>query len=357
MAGVRQHILPRFLLKGFASRVQGEKVSTWVFRKGENPFETKTENVSVEKHFYGKEGEINADDKITNLEGGFAWLIDELRGKSHGSVVFDPTIADFAAHLSIRTKQIRESFRESAEFLLDQVTEYLSDPHNLKRLLLNNPEVLKEELCKRLEDIPAPQWQKDLLFQLIEINLPALIEGRSPELQKVLQDTVAEVKSIFPKAFREGHIKSLAKNPIAKPRADEYSNLKWFVCQAEHPIILGDTGCLFEVAGERRFKPIDDKGDKIINIFLPISSRKYLIGTTYSVVPQVDIKTLIQATARCSYEYFICSESCPEKAALAASIGTWAGIVSKKELEQLLTEIISDMESGPLGKKATPNEP
>jgi hypothetical protein len=39
MAGVRQHILPRFLLKGFASRLDALEVFTWVFRKGGNIFE------------------------------------------------------------------------------------------------------------------------------------------------------------------------------------------------------------------------------------------------------------------------------------------------------------------------------
>jgi len=68
MAGKRHHILPRFLLKGFASRVQGEGVFSVVYRKDGKPFETNIEKISVEKHFYGKEGEISADEEITDLE-------------------------------------------------------------------------------------------------------------------------------------------------------------------------------------------------------------------------------------------------------------------------------------------------
>jgi hypothetical protein len=154
------------------------------------------------------------------------------------------------------------------------------------------------------------------------------------------------VKTILPKAFREDHIKSLAKNPSPQPRADEYGELKWFVRESESPLILGDTGCLFEIVGERRFKPIDDKGDKLTNIFLPISSNKLVVGTAFSAVPQIDATTLNKAMAKCSYEYFVCSESAPEKAALSSTIGKWSGILSEKEMEQLLGEIIRDIESG-----------
>jgi hypothetical protein len=346
MAGKRQHILPRFLLKGFASRVQDEKVFTWVFRKGGSPFETATENVSVEKHFYGKQGELSADDEITNLEGGYAQLVDTLRGEKDATQVNDPRIADFIAHLIVRTKQLRESFRESAEYVLEQFSDYLSDFDNFKQLVVRNPKLVREELVKILKDIPVPDWQKGMLLELMELHASTLMDEQKSELEKMIQSLFEEVKSILPKAFREGHIKSLAKNPVPKPRADEYRELKWFVRETSRPLILGDIGCLFEIVGERRFKPIDDKGDNIKNIVLPVSSQKLLVGTSFSFVPQIDIKVLNTAIAKCSYEYFVSSESPPEKVALAVSIGSWSGILSKKEKEQLLSEIIHDVESG-----------
>jgi hypothetical protein len=348
MAGKRQHILPRFLLKGFASKVQGENIFAWVYRKGSRPFETKIENISVEKHFYGKEGELSADDEITSLEGGYAYLIDTLRGKKDGTQVSDPEVANFVAHLSIRTKHLRESFRESTEYLLEQFADYLSDFNNFKTLVLSNPKLVREELVKLLKDIPVPDWQKGMLLEVMELYGPALMNEQQPEIEKIIRGLFEEVKSVLPKAFKEGHIKSLAKNPSPKPRADEYGGLKGFVHTTKSSLILGDTGCLFEVVGERRFKPIDDKGDKITNIFLPIASRKLLVGTSFSAVPNLDIKTLNKAIAKCSYEYFVCSESSSDKEALSSTIGMWAGILSKKEMEQLLSEIINDVESGAL---------
>ena len=107
MAGIRQHILPRFLLKGFASQANDKKIFTCVYRKGGIQFETTIENVGLEKHFYGKAGETSADEEITQLEGGFARLIADLRNKPDGACADSKRVSDLVAHLTIRTKQLR----------------------------------------------------------------------------------------------------------------------------------------------------------------------------------------------------------------------------------------------------------
>lgn len=346
MAGKRQHILPRFLLKGFASRTQGESVFAWVYRKGNSPFETKVENISVEKHFYGKEGDVSADAEITTLESGYAYLVGTLRDEKDGTQVTNPLIADYVAHLSIRTKHLRDSFRASTEYLLEQVTEYLADYNNLKRMVLRNPYVIREELAKLLKDIPAPDFYKGMLLEMMELFVPTMMDEMQPQFEVIVRGLFEEVKAVLPKAAREGHIKTLAKNPFSQPRADEYGRLTWFVRESVAPLVLGDVGCVFEIDSERRFKPLDDKGDKIINIFLPIASDKYLIGMSSPGAQEVESKTLNEAMAKCSYEYFICSESSTEKVTLSSVIGEWSGILSAKELEQLSSEIIRDIEQG-----------
>jgi Protein of unknown function (DUF4238) len=70
MAGTRHHIIPRFLLKGFASKVERDQTFAWVFRKGRIPFETNINNI-VENDFYGKEG---ADEAITMAEEAEFWI-------------------------------------------------------------------------------------------------------------------------------------------------------------------------------------------------------------------------------------------------------------------------------------------
>jgi hypothetical protein len=352
MAGKRQHILPRFLLKGFSSRVEGEKVFASVHGKSNPAFETTIENISVEKHFYGKTDEVSADDEITDLEPSFAYLIDSLRQEKHGFCISDPLISDFIAHLSIRTKQIRESFRESTEYLVERLLEYLSDFENSKKLILNNPKMAKQEVTKLLMNIPVPDWQKGMVLELMDIWLPTLVDEHKEEFAAMIQNLFEEIKPILPRAVKEGHIKSLARNPAPSTRADGYRQLNWFIYKADRPVLLGDTGCIFEVTAGRRFKPIDDMADEIVNVFLPITSGLMVVGTRYSSLPRIDEKPFIKAIAKCSYDYFVCSHSSREIETLSNSIGEWSGILSKKEIEQILNECINDIETGALATES-----
>ena len=42
---VNSHFIPQFLLKGFASREEGDETYVYVFREGARSFETNTKNV------------------------------------------------------------------------------------------------------------------------------------------------------------------------------------------------------------------------------------------------------------------------------------------------------------------------
>ena len=85
MAGPRQHILPRFLLKEFASRIDGDKIFTWVYWRNGKVLEVSIKDVSVEKYFYGKGAEISVDAEITALEDKFAIFLHELRRRPDGT--------------------------------------------------------------------------------------------------------------------------------------------------------------------------------------------------------------------------------------------------------------------------------
>ena len=72
MAGTRHHIVPRFLLRGFASHKVGDETYAWVYRAGREPFNTNITNIAVEGHFYTHKNRSNVDDSITDAEGPFA---------------------------------------------------------------------------------------------------------------------------------------------------------------------------------------------------------------------------------------------------------------------------------------------
>jgi hypothetical protein len=67
--------------------------------------------------------------------------------------------------------------------------------------------------------------------------------------------------------------------------------------------IARDTACLFETAGARRFKLLDDGDDRIQRIYLPLALDRILVGTPYKKSPKVDAVVLNKAIVRCSYDF------------------------------------------------------
>jgi hypothetical protein len=357
MAGIRQHILPRFLQKGFASRVtkktgKQDIVYTWVYRKGTAPFETATENVGVEKYFYGKAGELNVDDEITDIETEFVEVIAELRGKGDGFKISEPMVADFIGHLSIRTKHLRDSFVDMAEMFSTILFGYLADFKKLRAWVLEyhkrHPELIKKTVDEELNKMQLTRIQKLRMreYMIMQLRPERIVMGMDKDksnyefLFNSLTPTFLEQ---IPNIAREGHIKALAKNLVPEPRMEVYRQLHWFVCKSNVPLILGDVGVLFEVAGVKQFMSLTGKEDELKAAFLPISSDTMVVGTSFSEVPKVNFGTLNEAIARHSRDFFISGQVSPEIESLQPLLGTRAEIFSEQEIEQILMEGMNEM--------------
>lgn len=346
MAGKRQHIIPRFLQKGFASEIRDDKVFSWLYRKDIKPIEVSTKDIYVEKNFYGQEGPASTDEIITDLEiEKFSPLCDELRKREGNVTEYSQQIAEFVANTSIRTIHLRNCFRESSERLTTEIGNYIFEYENIKRLLFSNPELTKKILNETLNENGFGQMFSELLFPLIESFLPIILDSQRELLKLTFQRIFEEIKIKIPGAIKEGHNKSLAQNPIPEPRLEDYTNLSWYICKSDTSIILGDVGCLFETDGRKRFKPINEKGETIKNIFFPISANQVLVGTVNTEQPELNAQTLNEEIAKSSYEQFICSENNKETNALINFIGMDSGILSEEEIQGLINDSINDIDN------------
>ena len=344
MAGDRQHILPRFLLKGFASRIQGKQIYTWVYRSDGGISEPNITNAAVSRYFYGRKGELSVDDDITKFEGKYSHLLDELRAK-HGQVeLSDYRIANLVTHLVTRTKHFRDGYRNSMEFLVDKMTEYFSDQANLKEAILSTilkqPKMIEGLIEEGFRDHPELRFLENILKPLFPSILIAFSDTQKTENQMFVQYYFENIKEKLPKWMKDGHIKGLSQGLTPEPRVKEYQRLKWYLFKTGGALILGDIGCLFEVEGIKRFKSITFEDDEIKNIFLPISDMQILIGTSLPAIPNVDHNFINKKIAKCSREFFICSKNCPGIASLLPLLGSESEIISKEEIEQAVEEII-----------------
>ena len=198
--------------------------------------------------------------------------------------------------------------------------------------------------------LTSPPVRQRLLDDLTSRGLsPEQAEAMLPLLQSSLPDAMQSAATAFtsymetflngaPEMIRNAHIGAFAKDPAQSERANLYRGFTWHILITEVPLVLGDTVCVFEVNGDRRFKPLDEAGETT-RIFLPVSAERVLIGTPYRSRPKLDPHLLNKAVARCSYEFFISSVELRSESSLPSSIGKWTGILTEDELRAISVEV------------------
>jgi Protein of unknown function (DUF4238) len=360
MAGKKNHIIPKWMQKGFASRTVGEEVFTWIYRKGSNPFETNTGNSNAENYFYGRKEELNADDVMTEVETyKLSPLINKLRNRNCDLNNSKTEIAELIAHFSIRTKTMRKGIEQMAEKTFEGMKEVLTDDETVSNVLLNPSEQQLEsffddalsdsdpEMENILNILKMSGFEKDQVKEfIVGITQATLkneeakndIEGFVKDLFSTMFDGVLED---LPNSMKKAHNRSLLDNTIPQPRVDKYKQLNWSTYDTTSTLILGDVACIFRETGEKSFKASCEI-DKTGQIYLPISSNQILIGTNDTDEIETDVNVLNEAIASCSYEQFICSENA--KTDLIKMIGINAHLFNDDEVENELDEIRSNFQ-------------
>lgn len=149
MVGHRQHFVPRFLQAGFARRIDGEKVFTWVYRKGRPARECSTKDIGLETDFYSTPGDTAADDAITDAEGAFGALIESLR-KSPPGAVSSAGIPGLIAHFEVRTRHLRQNLLQAGNEFMSRTVQSLAG-HLERKVQSDQESMLKKPILEGLE--------------------------------------------------------------------------------------------------------------------------------------------------------------------------------------------------------------
>ena len=115
------------------------------------------------------------------------------------------------------------------------------------------------------------------------------------------------------------------------------SSLRFSIVEdASGDMILGDSIVLFEVSGSRRYKTLLEGRDELKALFLPLTPKSVLVGTTEpaAMIP-IDLR---EAIGRCSFEYFISSERTDRNESLQGEIGEDAPLLSEEEMNEIADE-------------------
>ena len=344
MAGSRQHFLPRFLKKGFSSKIRKNEYFTWVFTKEGKPYEANLKNIGLENFFYGKPDESEIDEHITNQEDIYSKEINNLRALNANCYLDESFPSEFITHLIVRAKHLRESFQDVNTTIIDVVQRKLDTPQKCYQMLcnifLNQPEVIEKSLSEELDkNLPPgfPQQMKKILVEYLKTFVPKVLPETAIKGFPVFNQGLSNMVKEMPNFAKEAHIKALSKAGIAPEKfIERFRGLDWsLIVTHKQTFILGDIGPVIRYEPDLHFKPFLFAKGELAQVFLPISDSHIIVGKSNNNLPIPDFGQINEASAALSQYYFISSENKETEHKLSQIIASKSSNISDDEISYM----------------------
>lgn len=341
MSGKRHHFIPQFLQRGFVSHNTSKDYYAWVYRKGDlNPFNSNIKNIGTEGYFYAEDKDSTLDEIITDAETEYAIFVNELRNNDGVKKIDRKMAANLIAHLEVRTKNLRDSFRNASTLLLDEMTNFLQDQVNCERFVKKQ---VATEAVKMLDDELVNRGIPRTLLPIYRSQFAPLIKEKIPEMTENLSNMMRyisqNISSMLDKSAKSGHIKALLNSHTPQVKVSAYENLHFQVISTgEIRIPLGDSSVIFNIEGALAFKPYYEIDNKLLAVILPISSSQLLVGSKKNY--HLKIEDMPEAIACCSLDYFIASEQNAVNEEYAKHIAKNTKMISESEIEDILNDLM-----------------
>ncbi|MGR6295687.1 DUF4238 domain-containing protein [Escherichia coli] len=338
MAGNRQHFIPRFLQRGFSNEKNGKYFTNW-YRKDCFKENMIVENIGLENKFYSHYGDSSVDKKITENETySYSRILNSL---VDGTYNLDnrKDLAEFIYHMEIRTKNLRENMIDSWAYLGEQLKNRLLDKETLIDYFQRNPKTIKELLQNELNKLPIPaslhEQYNSMFFDNVQLWLPNAAEKMlSTLVPKFEQEIISKIPEIVKKVQLDVLVSSEDK------KSNIYKNMHYKVLKTNQSLILGDSIVIFEVSGERKFKPFYESNDDLKCIYIPLDSYSLLYATP-NPEDKPNVDGINKAIAQCSFDFFISKFHSDECQIFRSEIGKNAFIVTIEYIDEILSKIIT----------------
>ncbi len=343
MAGKRQHFIPQFYQKGFSELYNKKEQYIWQYRKDGKILHANIKNVGTEGYFYSLNKDSAIDDSITDLENNFAKGIDLIR---NGELGCSHDLAKIIAHFEIRTRHIRTSYANASSYMLNYFKENVLNKEFIisyfKRNIISQPQKMDLIFDKQLANSNVPDGLKNIIKCELRKNIDTWLPSVAGDLISAMKNIWdIELTEKLSDVIKTGHLRALESSLFPLVKVEEYSKLEFNILQADYDIPLGDSIVLFEVEGEREFKPFYEKNDVLKNVYLPLSSKSVLCGSSCGnkVVP----KNLDIQIAKCSSDFFVAAVNNERLTLLINHIGENSQLLSTDEIDLIMQDAIGEL--------------
>jgi uncharacterized protein DUF4238 len=343
MAGERQHYLPQFLQRGFASREENGNYFTWVCRGDKQAFESNISRIGVERRFYTAQGDRSLDDIITDAEAHeYSGAIRAAREAPVGPID-SGSFPRLFAHLEVRSRHLRQVFGGTAERFVTKTID--AAVAQLPDLLLErwerDPQSFHNAVKEMLDKAGQGALFSPALAEAMRANAPVAMAELRALMTGEFEKTKQTIPSKSAESVKQAHIDALSKTISPEIRVASYERLRFSLIEFKSDdLVLGDSAVLFHVDGSQPFKAMSEKGDTIRAAILPVAPNKILIGS--DVDYQIDEPRLKSAIASCSLEFFIAATRSAQNDQLQKQIGSATELLPDSEMDSMVQGILNE---------------
>lgn len=326
----RHHFIPRLLLKGFASRIAGEKFFVYQFRRASGPIEVSVADVGVEKYFHGRTADI--EERLQAKESEYGPLVWGVREGYLDPASFD-LVVDFVLNLITRTKNVRVGFAEMGTAIFERFDAEVQNPRNygpIKELIreeLLSQKKLRKKIRKRFGTLPRDQVER-----LVKQGISSLPFDPVLVFQHLIREARARVD--LGAAARDAQLRVLQSDAGLALRRKELRRFRWSLKeQPRGTFILGDLG---PVARLHEFPDVQNpvRPGTTMAIYLPVSSRFLLIGRREGDHEEVDPEAINLAAVELSRDVFVADRNTRREEDYLKVLGQRAQLFDHAELDE-----------------------
>jgi hypothetical protein len=347
----KQHYIPRFLFKGFASNyVSRKQVFVWCFKRDcSEGQEENTKDIGYEPDFYG----VLLDDLIKKREDVYAKVLDRVRAKRKIQDGDRDQVVEFVFSLALRTKHAREKIISLIESSQDSLHSSLTDADRWTDGVRKkaNHQYLREQFEQfarsKLGTVSRSRmnrlWERNKKLVISRVELEANKFGKEQARNWDFFFSVVRWDKLAEDFGEKGQVAALTNlhQNISLQPSDSlklWKNLHWQV--EEFPpgsLILGDAPVL-QVNKDSSVVSVLFGGGERTMIVLPISHNLLLIGSEEpdAKLPALDV--LNRSSAELSLLFFVSSQN------RAGYEGVYHGLVGRRAPRQE-TESAAQVES------------
>jgi hypothetical protein len=335
----RHHIVPRFMLKRFASDVRGDTSFIWRFPIAGEVANVSTRDAPVESQFYGSESE-GLEAALSKAEGGWGALVRKIDAGKALEPLGDE-LWQFMYALGVRATAMRSAFGGAfSEFLshLDETAHTRTIRDGFQRLIPEQLDKLLAEQARKLPPPLRPRMRKARLViyrqlqrQLDEGLMGAMLKGAVAGLEERNAPFIAS---------KDGHNRAIAKLLADPDFGKRFRPLRWtMVVDGSRSFVLGDNPLIAAALDQTVVgSPWNLGHENTAALYLPLSPSQVLVGVVDPKVSLLSPDQIRAASASVSQTAFFACRNTDSEQQLRPLIGrNWSPLPPDK-----LSTIIRD---------------